>query len=164
MDTFPLTVWHYRLHLEIEGADRYNLPDALEGEDLLLFESVPRETAYEQIREGFLSYDVSFREPRPAFVEDLTILSMYLFQIVRGLEVAQRYVSKDVSDDARAWKVVARRGEWVKLPLVIARPHAGLVRVDEEADDLTVIRARWEDYPRWFQDGMRRKHPSLRSL
>lgn len=164
MDEFPLTVWRYHLDLPVEGSDRGNLVDALEGEDLSLFEDLPREKAYEAIRAGRLRYEAAKPEPMPAFPRDLSVLSLFLFQVIRGLEVAERYSAPDVTDDVRAWKVIARRGEWVKVPLVVAtRPEGGFV-VDADIEDLEVIRARWPSYPLWFHDGMRRKHPSLRDL
>jgi hypothetical protein len=161
---FPLTAWRYHLRLEVTGSDVRNLPDALEEEDLALFRFLPREKALEQIREGLLEFRADLDAPLQAFPEDLAILSLYLFQVVKGIEVAQRYVSPSESDDARAWKVLARRGEWVKVPLRVGRDDEGGYHVDEDADDLEVISARWATYPLWFQDGMRRKHPTLRAL
>jgi hypothetical protein len=161
---FPLTVWRYHLDLTVEGADRRNLVDALEGEDLALFEDLPRADAYRDIGEGRLRFAASRSDPVPAFPNDLSILSLFLFQVVKGIEVAERYAAEDVTDDVRAWKVVARRGEWVKVPLVVARDEEGRFIVDDDREDLDVVRARWAGYPTWFHDGMRRKHPSLRDL
>ena len=161
---FPVTAWRYHLDLAIEGLDRQNLVDALEGEDLGMFEDLPREDAYESIRGGRLRYDAARGDPMPGFPKDLAVLSLFLFQIVKGLEVAERYAAENVTDDVRAWKVVARRGEWVRIPLEVRRDDGGRFVVDDDADDLEVMRARWASYPPWFQDGMRRKHPSLRDL
>jgi hypothetical protein len=163
-DDYPITVWRYRLDLPVEGSDRQSLVDALEGEELGLFADLPRDDAYRGIRSGRLRYDAAREEPIPGFPGDLAVLSLFLFQVVRGLEIAERYSAQDVTDDVRAWKVLARRGEWVKVPLrVRSDPEAHFV-VDEDADDLEVVRARWATYPLWFQDGMRRKHPALRVL
>jgi len=164
VDDFPLTVWRYHLDLAVEGADRQNLPDALEAEDLDLFREVARPDAYAAIRAGRLRYDGAREEPAPGFARDLSILSLYLFQVVRGLEVAERYAKEDVTDDVRAWKVLARHGEWVKVPLVVEQDAEGRFVVDPDQEDLDVIRARWTSYPTWFHDGMRRKHPTLRAL
>lgn len=165
---FPVTVWRYRLDLAVEGFERQNLVDALEEEDLDLFADLPREEAYRRILAGRFLYDACREAPAPAFPNDLATLSCFVFQIVRGIEVAERYAAEGVTDDVRAWKVVARRGEWVKVPLVVvATPEAtgqGHFVVDPDAEDLEVIRARWAHYPLWFHDGMRRKHPSLRAL
>jgi hypothetical protein len=161
---FPLTVWRYHVDLPVEGSDRRNLVDALEGEDLGLFEDLPRPEAYRSIGEGRLRYVAARSDPVPAFPRDLSVLSLFLFQVVKGLEVAERYASEGVTDDVRAWKVVARRGEWVKVPLLVATDEGGRFVVDPEREDLEVVRARWAGYPTWFHDGMRRKHPSLRDL
>ncbi len=164
MDDFPITAWRYHLDVPVHGADRRNLPDALEAEELDLFQDLPREDAYAAIRDGRLRYDAVRADPAPAFPQDLAVLSMYLFDVLRGIEVAERYVAEDVTDDVRAWKVVARRGEWVKVPLVVGRTSEGAFLVDPDREDLEVVRARWAGYPTWFHDGMRRKHPSLRAL
>jgi hypothetical protein len=164
VDEFPMTAWRYHLDLRVEGTDRHNLVDALEAEDLNLFRDLPRADAYAAIRAGRLRYDATRAEPAPEFPNDLSVLSLYLFAIVRGVEVAERYVADNVTDDVRAWKVLARRGEWVKLPLVVAPDAEGQFEVDPDRDDLEVVRARWHTYPTWFHDGMRRKHPSLRAL
>lgn len=164
MDAFPITAWRYHLDLAVSGLDRQNLVDALEGEDLDLFADLPREEAYRAICAGRLRYSGARAEPAAGFAKDLSILSLFLFEVVRGLEVAERYAAEDVTDDVRAWKVLARRGEWVKVPLVVARDADGRFVVDAEADDLEVVEARWASYPLWFQDGMRRKHAALRRL
>src|SRR5204863_478155 len=39
---FPLTAWRYHVDLSVEGFDRQNLVDALEGEELGLFDHMPR--------------------------------------------------------------------------------------------------------------------------
>ncbi len=164
MDEFPITAWRYHLDLAVNGLDRQNLVDALEGEDLDLFEDLPREQAYRDIRAGRLRYAGARPEPAAGFAKDLSILSLFLFEVIRGLEVAERYSADSVTDDVRAWKVLARRGEWVKVPLVVARDAEKRFIVDPATEDLDVVRARWSAYPLWFQDGMRRKHPALRSL
>lgn len=166
MSEFPRHAWRYHLRLRIEGSDRNNLPDCLEDEQLALFHYMSRKDVYNQIREGELHFAQSLTGPLPAFAEDLAVLSVYLFQIVKGLEVAERWASPDRIDDVRAWKVIARQGQWVKVPLrVRARAQEpGIFDVDPDAEDLDVMSAQWETYPRWFQDGMRRKHPTLRRL
>ena len=164
MPTWPQTVWRYAFRLELEGRERQDLPDALEAEDLAIWELVSREEAFARMRDGLLVFEAQSPVPMPMFPQDLATLSVYLFKIVKGFEVAERFTGEDTSDDVRAWKVVARQGEWVRLPLVVATDPKGSFHVDEDADDLEVLAARWATYPRWFQDGMRRKHPSLRPL
>jgi hypothetical protein len=164
VDEFPITAWRYHMDLEVRGFDRQNLVDALEGEELGLFDDLPRSQAYAAIRDGRLRYEGTRSEPAPAFPRDLSILSLFLFEVVRGIEVAERYCADDVTDDVRAWKVLARRGEWVKVPLVVRRDEEERFVVDPDDEDLEVVRARWCSYPHWFQDGMRRKYPALRAL
>lgn len=163
---FPKHAWRYHLRLRIEGTDRNNLPDCLEDEDLALFHYMPRDEVYRQIRDGELVFMQSLDGPLPAFSEDLAILSVYLFQIVKGVEVAERWTGPTTIDDVRAWKVIARQGEWVKVPLRVGEraDQPGVFDVNPDAEDLDVMGAQWETYPRWFQDGMRRKHPTLRRL
>ncbi len=164
MDEFPITVWRYHLDLTVVGLDRQNLVDALEGEELELFEDLSREDAYRDIGAGRLRYSGTRAEPAAGFAKDLSILSLFLFEVIRGLEVAERYAAEDVTDDVRAWKVLARRGEWVKVPLVVRQGADGRFVVDADLEDLEVVQARWASYPLWFQDGMRRKHAALRRL
>ena len=166
MSDFPKHAWRYHLRLRIEGTDRNNLPDCLEDEELALFHYLSREEVYSQVRDGELVFAQSLDGPLPMFAQDLAVLSVYLFQIVKGVEVAERWVGPTEIDDVRAWKVIARQGEWVKVPLRVAeRPdEPGAFDVDPDAEDLDVMGAQWETYPQWFQDGMRRKHPTLRRL
>ena len=102
MDEFPITAWRYHLDLAVHGADRRNLPDALDEEELDLFRDLPREEAYAQIRAGRLRYETTRPEPAPEFPQDLAVLSLYLFDVVRGVEVAERYAAENVTDDVRA--------------------------------------------------------------
>lgn len=161
---YPENRWRYYAHIQIGGTDRYNLPDCLEAEELACFAFLPRSELYEQIREGTIELSASATEPFVPFASDLAVFSVYLFQIIRGIEVLERHIGPDEMDDVRAWKIVARQGEWVKFPLRVTRDAEGRFHVDEDAHDLDVIRARWQDYPRWFHDGMRRQHPLLRDL
>jgi membrane protease YdiL (CAAX protease family) len=161
---FPTTVWRYDLRLELTGTDRETLPQCLEHEQLALFDFVPREQAYEELSKGLFVFSGSFEEPFAAFPNDVATLSAYLFQPVMGLEVAERYVDEDTTDDVRAWKIVASRGEWVKVPLLVPPPEDGRFVVEPDREDTEVLRAHWREYPRWFQDAMRFKYPRLRDL
>lgn len=164
MSDGPLHAWRYHAEIPVRGSDRQNLPDCLEGESLALFAAFPREDCYEQIRAGAWTIEGTFRDPAPAFASDLAIISLYLFQIVKGVEIAERHVAPGRVDDVRAWKIVARQGEWVKVPVLVTRDELGAFHIDADQEDLEVVRARWGDYPVWFHDGMRRKHPLLRTL
>jgi membrane protease YdiL (CAAX protease family) len=160
---YPITVWRYDLRVELTGTDRETLPDCLEGEELGLFAHVPREGVARELREGLFVFAASLPEPMPHFPADVAAISAYLFEPVVGLEVAERYVDDETTDDVRAWKIVALRGEWVNVPLVVQEDEGRFV-VDSDAEDLETIRARWKGYPRWFQDGMRFRYPRLRDL
>jgi len=163
-DSFPVTVWRYDLRLELTGTDRENLPQCLEHEQLGLFAYVARPQVYEELRKGIFVFAESFEEPFAAFPSDLAALSAYVFQPVLGLEVAERYTDEETTDDVRAWKIVANRGEWVKVPLLVPAPEEGRFFVDADREDTEVLAAHWREYPRWFQDAMRFKHPRLRDL
>ncbi len=152
------------MHIPVRGRERQNLPDGLEQEELHMWQVMEREEAFAQMRAGDWRFEASFTEPYQAFASDLAVISLYLYKIVRGIEVAERFVSETTVDDARAWKIVARQGDWVKVPLDVTRDEDGRFQVDPDVEDLVVVRARWTDYPLWFQDGMRRKHPALRAL
>ncbi|MGH7163184.1 MAG: hypothetical protein ACREID_06855, partial [Planctomycetota bacterium] len=140
------------------------LPQCLEAEDLALFDVLPREEVYRRMREGAFTFAESFEAPMRGFPGDLAALSAYLLRIVSGVEVAERYAAEGVTDDVRAWKVVARSGEWVKVPLVVEEREDGSFFVDAARDDTEIVAAKWASYPRWFQDGMRLKYPRLRDL
>jgi len=163
-ESYPLTVWRYDLRLELTGTDRETLAECLEHEELALFAFVPRETVAAELRGGLFVFARDFAGPFAAFPSDLAALSAYLFQPVTGLEVAERYSDERTTDDVRAWKIVAQRGEWVKVPLVVGPPEDGRFIVDPGHEDVDVLAAHWKEYPRWFQDGMRFKYPSLREL
>ena len=159
---YPITVWRYTIRLELTGTDRQSLPECLEHESLALFQHSGREEIYGALRSGALFWTASFQEPFQAFSNDLSTLSSYLFQTVTGIEVAERHTDETTTDDVRAWKVVAQRGEWVKVPLLVTSPEPGRFDVDPDRDNIEVIAAHWESYPRWFQDGMRFRYPRLR--
>jgi len=161
---FPMTVWRYRLTVELTGTDRESLPDCLEHENLALFAHLPREEVYAQLRAGRLQWTGSFDQPYAAFPEDAATLSTYLTQTVTGLEIAERYTDEKTTDDVRAWRLLAQRGEWVKVPLVVEENAPGKFVVDDSRYDVEVIAAHWREYPRWFQDGMRFRFPRLREL
>jgi len=161
---FPRTIWRYHLRIELTGTDRMTLPECLEAEDLALFQNVPREEVERQFRNGLFVFEDEYLEPFMAFPDDIAAISTYLFQIVTGIEVAERMVDERTTDDVRAWKIASRRGEWVKVPLVVESSEPGRFEVDADREDLEVVAAHWNEYPRWFQDGMRFKYPRLRDL
>ena len=161
-DAYPKTVWRYHLRVELTGTDRQNLPDCLEAEDLALFQAVPREEVYAQLHEGLFVYADEYEDPYVAFPEDIAVFSTYLFQIVTGVEIAERWIDEETIDDVRAWKITSRRGDSVQVPLVVDEVTPKKFEFDPDREDLDVLAAQWDQYPRWFQDGMRFKYPSLR--
>ena len=140
------------------------MQECLEHEQLALFSCVNREEVYRQFAEGMFIFTQSFPSPFGAFPSDISTISTYLFQPVIGIEVAERYTDRDRTDDVRAWKIVAQRGEWVKVPLLVEALGDGKFSIDQDKDDQEVLAAHWNEYPRWFQDGMRFKYPNLRDL
>jgi hypothetical protein len=163
-DIFPVTLWRYDLRVELLGTDRETMQECLEHESLALFLHVAREEVYRQFAEGMFIFTRSFPSPFGAFPGDVATISSYLFQPVIGIEVAERYIDDDTTDDVRAWKIVAQRGEWVKVPLLVETLEDGKFAIDQDKDDEEVLAAHWNEYPRWFQDGMRFKYPRLRDL
>ena len=164
MSEYPITIWRYEMHLLLEGTDGQSLQQCLEEEELAMFETVSREEAYRQMGEGEFLFRESFDEPLARFPQDIATISAYLLQIVHGVEVAERYVSENRTDDVRAWKVVGRRGEWVKVALLVEELDDGGFCIDPDREDLQIVIARWGDYPGWFKDGMRFTYPRLRDL
>ena len=84
--------------------------------------------------------------------------------LVRAQQTAAYFGDEVTTDDVRAWKIVAQRGEWVKVPLLIPPPKEGQFILDPDLEDVEVLAAHWEEYPRWFQDALRFKYPELRGL
>jgi hypothetical protein len=113
---------------------------------------------------GLFVFARSFHEPVATFGRDIAAISAYLQEPVVGIEAAERHVDEETSDDVRAWKVVARLGEWVKVPLVVTRSPGGTFVVDPEHEEIEVLAARWDSYPAWFRQAMGAKHPRLRGL
>ncbi len=163
-DTFPITIWRYDLRVELSGTDRQTLPQCLEHEELSLFRYVPREAVYDELSDGRFVFSHSFDAPLSTFPADVAALSSYLFEPVIGIEVAERFVDEKTTDDVRAWKIVAQRGQWVKVPLVVDQPEPNRFLVDPDNEDEAVLRAQWSTFPRWFQDAMRYRYPRLRDL
>jgi len=78
-----------------------------------------REEVYAQRADRRFMFAHSFAGPFGAFPKDVAAISACLFQTVVGIEIAERYTEAGVTYDVRAWKTVTRRGEWVKVPLVV---------------------------------------------
>lgn len=152
----------YHFDLILRGADKYNLADCVADEYLPLTAQMPIWEVARKIREGRLHFEAESAAPLEEFEVNLAVFSRYLHQVVRGFHATEE------AEDGRwrligARKILALRGETISVPLRLP-PTLRLNDLDPDADDLDHIEAFWGDYPRWFQDGMRRKHPYLRRL
>ena len=152
----------YYFDLILTGMDKYNLADCIVDEYLPLTAQMPIWEIAEKIRGGHFHFEHESPVPLEEFPKNLEAFSAYLHQVVKGFHAVEE------EEDARvrlveARKILALRGEVVTLPLRLPPPLL-LNDLDPDAEDLDHIEARWPDYPRWFQDGMRRKHPYLRRL
>lgn len=152
----------YHLDLVVTGTDRHNLADALVDEYLPLTAQVPIWEMCERIREGRFHFEHESEAPLEDFDANLDALSAYLHQVVRAYHAVEE-VGGGSRRLVEARKILAVRGEVVSVPLVLPS-SLRLNDLDPDADDLAHIEAHWAEYPRWLQDGMRRKHPSLRRL
>lgn len=160
-DDFGGVLWHYHLDAAIDGADRQNLPLALEGETIA-FErhSGGREQTEEMIRRGRLTFRKTLEEKLEGFDEDVRLLATFLFAVVRALEVREEVPAGTDVAKVRATKILGCRGDVVRVRLEV-RVEEGRLVVDPDRDDVDDVAARWAEFPRWFQDGMRKKHARL---
>jgi hypothetical protein len=160
-DDFSGVLWHYHLDFQVDGSDRQNLPLALEGEAIAFERHVGgREQLDEMIRRGRLTFRKSLEEPLAGFDEDVRLLATFLFSVVRALEVREEVPAGTDVSKVRATKILACRGDVARVPLVVGVEEGRLV-VDPDRDDVEAIAAHWAEYPRWLQDGMRKKHARL---
>ncbi len=163
-DDFAGVLWHYHLELPVEGSDRHNLPLALEGETLAFEPHAGGRAAVEEmIRRGSLRFRKTLESELSGFDEDVRVLAMFLFTVVRAIEVREEVPSGTDLNRVRATKILGCRGDVVRVPLVVLVEEGRLV-VDPERDDVDWIASRWASFPRWFQDGMRKKHARLSRL
>ncbi len=152
----------YYLDLILKGADKYNLADCVVDEYLPLTAQTPIWEVAEKIRGGHFHFEHEDVAPLEEFEQNFVALSVYLHQVVKGFHAIEE-VEEERALLVEARKILALRGEVVSLPLRLP-PTRRLNDLDPDADDLDHIEACWNDYPRWFRDGMRRKHPYLRRL
>ncbi len=148
----------YYFDLILTGLDKYNLADCIVDEYLPLTAQMPIWEIMEKIRKGHFHFEHESTEPLEEFPKNFEAFSAYLHQVIKGFHAVENGVQL-----LEAHKILALRGEVVTLPLRLP-PTLLLNDLDPDADDLDHIEARWPGYPRWFQDGMRRKHPYLRRL
>lgn len=157
-----MKIHRYFIDLTISGPERYHLADAIVDEFLPLTAQVPIWEVAEKIREGHFHYEHESETPLEDFADNFDALSAYIPQVVKAFHAIE-----DDTEGKRlimgAWKILALRGEVLTIPLRLP-PTRLLNDLDPDADDLDYIEAHWHRFPRWFQDGMRRKHPVLRRL
>ncbi|MBI3025561.1 MAG: hypothetical protein HYY66_07800 [Candidatus Tectomicrobia bacterium] len=152
----------YYFDLLLSGTDRQNLADALEDEYLPLTAQVPIWEICGRVREGHLHFEHETEEPIEEFERNFEAFSTYLNQVVKAFHAVEA-VEAGERRLTEARKILAVRGEVLSVPLALP-PSRLLQDLDPDADDLGYIERCWAGFPRWFQDGMRRKHPSLRRL
>lgn len=152
----------YYFDLVLTGTDRHNLADALADEYVPLTGQVPIWELCERVREGRFHFEHESGEPIEEYDRNFEAFSAYLHQVVKAFHAVE-VIEAGGRRLARARKILAVRGEVVSVPLVLP-PSLRLEDLDPDAEDLEHIERNWAGYPRWFQDGMRRKHPSLRRL
>jgi len=160
-DDFAGVLWHYHLDLPVEGSDRRNLSLALEGETISLERHVGgREQLDEMILRGRVLFRKTLEQELEGFAEDIRLFATFLFAVVRGLEVREEVPAGADPTKVRATKILGCRGDVVRSPLVVTVDEGRLV-VDPDHDDVDAIAASWASSPRWYQDGMRKKHARL---
>ena len=161
-EEFRLRRHRYYFDLILEGMDKFNLADCIVDEYLPLTAQMPIWDIAGKIREGHFHFEHESAEELEEFPKNLEAFSAYLHQVVKGFHAIEEVGENDVRL-VEARKILALRGELVTLPLRLP-PTLLLNDLDPDAEDLDHIEAHWRGYPRWFQDGMRRKHPYLRRL
>ncbi|MEQ8764798.1 MAG: hypothetical protein RL885_12780 [Planctomycetota bacterium] len=155
---------HYHLELEVSGTDRQNLAITLEDHRLDLEDHLGDETSLaEQVQAGHVRIGLTMKEPIAGFESDIALLSSFLHQVLRGLEVEESVTDPPDPTKVRAEKILGRLGETIRIPLRVEVDEGRLI-IDPDADDLGYLESRWHDLPLWVQNGMRIKYPRLRRL
>lgn len=153
--------YRYRMQVDVEPVDARMLRDALEDEPFGLRERYGMAEIERQITDFELVVDTSSMERWDDFQSDLEILSVYLSQYVTGHEI--EVVPTRGAPLLKAWKLVACRGESVRLDCdVLWDPREG--RVDLHGENLEAVVDRWSDLPEWLRNALRLKYPKLSAL
>jgi hypothetical protein len=151
----------YELRVEIEPTDVGVLIDALEDEPFALRDLLGEEELVRRIRSRELVVEARSPERWEAFERDLEVLSIYLSQYIVGREVVLRPTRG--APIVKGWKVVARRGEVVRLDLdLLWDPRTE--QILDHGEDLAAITERWHELPEWLRSALRVMHPRLRAL
>lgn len=132
--------YRYVLHVDIPATDVRVLLDAFEGEALELKDHLGEAELQRQLHSSVLSLDTVFPTRWAGLESDLEILSTYLAAPVVATEVVER--AHGVSE---AWRLIAHRGEVVRVALELDDSHGILGEdVDELVRQLPAL-------PRWAQ-------------
>jgi len=157
----PAVEYAYELRVEIEPTDVGVLIDALEDEPFALRDYLGEEELVRRIRSRELVVETRVAERWTEFDRDLEVLSIYLSQYILGREILVRPTRG--APILKGWKVVARRGEVVRLDLdLLWDPRAEQIVCHGE--DLGAVVARWTEFPEWLRSALRITHPRLRAL
>jgi hypothetical protein len=146
--------WHYRLHADVHPTDAAVLRDAIDGEPFGLRERVGGAELGRMLDAFVIDVDVASDERWAELDNDVSILSLYLSQE----QITASEIAEGPGDALRAWRIVGRRGQTVRLELEVGR-DAGSIVLGEE--DLDALEARWATLPDWARASLRHKFPDL---
>jgi len=151
--------WRYQLRVEIPATEAAILKDALAGEPFGLRARLGAEELDRQIAALELHVDAVSAERWQDFEKDLEILSVYLTEYVVGREIHVQLEA--ASPRVEAWKIIARRGQTVRLSLLVDWDGGRIVDRGEDLDD---VKRRWASFPEWVRGALRANHPKLSGL
>lgn len=158
-----VTEYRYLFEVDVAGAERGHLIDALEDEVFPPRDLLGEAELNRRIQEGELHFEHVSPERQGWFGEALATLSVHLSQYVTGLEVAEVRDERGARTHLEVLKHAARRGERIAVPLTytVAFPSGEIEPGDEDLSHLTRV---FGTLPRWAQDAYRLKFPELRRL
>lgn len=156
-----MEIYRCALDLEIPADERRELAEAIEIELAGTTMEIDVPALATSARAGRIRLHYLREHPWEHFEPLIALFSVHLHELVRGVSTVESLDDDGTLQEVRAEKIIGRRGETVRLPLLPdARPDG--VHVDPDREDLDAIRARWSALPRWVQDGLRRKYPPTR--
>jgi len=153
--------FRYRMRVDVEPVDARMLRDALEDEPFGLRERYGMAEIERQLGEHELVVSTSSTERWEDFTSDLEIVSVYLSQYVVGHEI--EVTPTKGAPILNAWKIVACRGESVRLDCDVLWDHRQ-GRVELHDENLEGIVERWSELPEWLRNALRLKYPRLSAL
>jgi hypothetical protein len=146
--------WRYRLHVDINPTDAAVLRDAIDGEPFGLVKRFGLDEIRRMIDAFAIEVDAESDERWLELDNDVAILSLYLSQEqITASEI-------QVAPILRAWRLVGRRGQTVRLDLEVGLDAKdGAIVLGEE--DVDALEARWATLPEWARASLRHKFPDL---